>query len=67
MIIEVNNSIIEKLTPTEKAVVNYINSNADKLSNMSIVDVAEESFTSPATVSRTIKKCGFEGFFRIEV
>ena len=62
MIIEVNNSIIEKLTPTEKAVVNYINSNADKLSNMSIVDVAEESFTSPATVSRTIKKCGFEGF-----
>ena len=62
MIIEVNNSYIEKLTPTEKAVVDYINSNTDKLSRMSIVDVAEESFTSPATVSRTIKKCGFEGF-----
>lgn len=62
MIIEVSNDIFEKLTPTEKSVVNYINSNANKLSNMSIVDVAEESFTSPATVSRTIKKCGFEGF-----
>ena len=62
MIIEVNDSIIEKLTPTEKSVVNYINYNSSKLSNMSIVDVAEESFTSPATVSRTIKKCGFEGF-----
>lgn len=62
MIIEVSNDIFEKLTPTEKSVVDYINSNANKLSNMSIVDVAEESFTSPATVSRTIKKCGFEGF-----
>ena len=36
MIIEVNNSIIEKLTPTEKSVVNYINANEDKLSRMSI-------------------------------
>ncbi|TGY44096.1 MurR/RpiR family transcriptional regulator [Clostridium sartagoforme] len=62
MIIEVNDNIIKKLTPTERDVVNYINSNLNKLSNMSIVDVAEESFTSPATVSRTIKKCGFEGF-----
>lgn len=62
MIIEVNNNIIEKLTPAEKSVVNYINNNEDKLSRMSIVDVAEESFTSPATVSRTIKKCGLDGF-----
>ena len=62
MIIDIDNSIIEKLTPAEISVVRYINSNANKLSNMSIVDVAEESFTSPATVSRTIKKCGFEGF-----
>ena len=62
MIIEVNNSIVNKLTPTEKTVVDYINCNVNKLSNMSIVDVAEGSFTSPATVSRTIKKCGFEGF-----
>lgn len=62
MIIEVSNELFEKLTPTEKSVVDYINSNTNKLSNMSIVDVAEESFTSPATVSRTIKKCGFEGF-----
>ena len=62
MIIEVNDSIIEKLTPNEKSVVHYLNYHSSKLSNMSIVDVAEESFTSPATVSRTIKKCGFEGF-----
>ncbi|WP_217077488.1 MurR/RpiR family transcriptional regulator [Clostridium baratii] len=62
MVIEISKEVLERLTATERSVVNYINLNANKLANMSIVDVAEESFTSPATVSRTIKKCGFEGF-----
>ena len=62
MVIEVSKEVLDKLTSTERSVVNYINLNSNKLANMSIVDVAEESFTSPATVSRTIKKCGFEGF-----
>ena len=29
---------------------------------MSILEVAEQTFSSPATVSRTIKKCGISGF-----
>lgn len=62
---------MENLTDTEKRVINYININSFKLSNMSIVEVAEESYTSPATVSRTIKKCGIGGFtelrYRISV
>ncbi|KEI87277.1 RpiR family transcriptional regulator [Clostridium botulinum B2 267] len=62
MVIEVNKSIFDSLTETEKTVVKYINSNESNIPNMSIVDVAEKSFTSPATVSRTIKKCGLEGF-----
>lgn len=52
----------KKLTKTEKSVVEYVNLNVGKLVNMSIVDVANETFTSPATVSRTIKKCGLNGF-----
>ncbi|NFE62734.1 MurR/RpiR family transcriptional regulator [Clostridium botulinum] len=62
MVIEVNKSIFDSLTETEKTVVKYINSNESNIPKMSIVDVAEKSFTSPATVSRTIKKCGLEGF-----
>lgn len=62
LIIPINEEILEKLTETEKSVVNYINSNTEKLPNMSIVDVAEKTFTSPATVSRTIKKCDLDGF-----
>lgn len=62
MIIKIDHVIYESLTTTEKQVVNYININADKIANMSIVDVAEGTFSSPATVSRTIKKCGIGGF-----
>ena len=71
MILKVDYTIMGNLTDTEKRVINYININSSKLSNMSIVEVAEESYTSPATVSRTIKKCGIGGFtelrYRISV
>ena len=49
----------EKMTSSEEAVIHYINKNKDKISELSITDIAENSFTSPATVSRTIRKCGF--------
>lgn len=62
MIIEIEQGKLKKLTAAEQEVVNYINENYKKIPTMSITDVAEESFTSPATVSRTIKKCGMEGF-----
>ncbi len=43
MVIEVNKSIFDSLTETEKTVVKYINSNESNIPNMSIVDVAEKS------------------------
>ena len=62
MIIEINSKIAENLSKTELGVVNYINDNEDKLSELSIVDIAFETFSSPATVSRAIRKCGINGF-----
>lgn len=62
MLIKIDHAFHERLTPTEKQVINFINMNVDKISNMSILDVAEQTFSSPATVSRTIKKCGIGGF-----
>lgn len=43
----------EKMTSSEEAVIHYINKNKDKISELSITDIAENSFTSPATVSRS--------------
>lgn len=62
MVIKIDDIILKKLTQTERTVVDYINLNESNIPNMSIVDVAEKTFTSPATVSRTIKKCGLDGF-----
>lgn len=61
MIIEITESIAENLTQTEKSIVKYINQNETKLSRMSIVDIAFETFSSPSTVSRAIRKCGING------
>ena len=46
MIIEINSKIAENLSKTELGVVNYINDNEDKLSDLSIVDIAFETFSS---------------------
>ena len=62
MIIEMNEAVAGKLTQTEKTIVKYINQNQSKLSRMSIVDIAFETFSSPSTVSRAIRKCGINGF-----
>ena len=50
MIIQLNDKIKSKLTSSEEQVIKYINENDNKLVDMSIVDIAEETFTSPATV-----------------
>ncbi len=62
MIIEMSHELSEQLTITEQNVVHYINAHEGDLSAMSIVDIAFATFTSPSTVSRTIRKCGLHGF-----
>ncbi|WP_196593456.1 MurR/RpiR family transcriptional regulator [Pectinatus sottacetonis] len=62
MLIKIDYNFHEHLTDTEKQVINFINANVKKISSMSIMDIAEQTYSSPATVSRTIKKCGISGF-----
>ena len=62
MIINLIENIIKKLTKTEYEIVKFINNNQKILQDLSIVDIAFETFSSPATVSRAIRKCGINGF-----
>lgn len=62
MIIPITKDVMESLTKTEMAIVQYINSNEGILTDLSIVDIAEETYSSPSTVSRAIRKCGLNGF-----
>lgn len=71
MLINITNNIIENLTKTELTIIQYLNENEENLTNMSIVDIAFETFSSPSTVSRAIRKCGINGFnelrYRLEL
>ena len=62
MLIELNKEIIESLSKTEFGVIQFINQNEEAISKMSILDIACETYSSPATVSRAIRKCHLQGF-----
>lgn len=61
MLIEMNHMTRKALTPAELSVIEYINGHGAEAVQLSITDLAETSCTSPATVSRAIRKCGFSG------
>lgn len=62
MLIEISKEIADSLSKTELDVVRFINENEKKISELSIVEIAFETFSSPSTVSRAIRKCGLNGF-----
>lgn len=62
MLIELNKEIMQSLTKTESEIIKFINDNEDRMSQLSIVDIAFDTYSSPATVSRAIRKCGVNGF-----
>lgn len=61
MIIQISKEVYDSLSESEKIVVNYLNENEANIPVMSITTIADKTFTSPATVSRAIQKCGFQG------
>lgn len=62
MLINLDKNIIDKLTKTELEIIKYINDNEERIYELSIVDIAFETFSSPSTVSRAVRKCGLNGF-----
>ena len=62
MLIELNQEKLDGLSKTEQEVLRFINENEDRLHELSIVDIAFDTYSSPSTVSRAIRKCGINGF-----
>lgn len=61
MIIHLEKELYNSLSQSEKHVIEYLNKNEELIPNLSITQLAEKTYTSSATVSRTIQKCGFSG------
>ncbi|GAE00710.1 RpiR family transcriptional regulator [Clostridium botulinum B str. Osaka05] len=62
MIDDLDEKILKELTPNEKDLLNYINSNKFQIYKMSIHEFAQSTYVSTATVLRLCKKLGFNGF-----
>lgn len=61
MIISIRQALYNSLSDAEKSVVDFINAHEAQIPSLSITNIAEKTFTSAATVSRSIQKCGFQG------
>lgn len=61
MLINITKEQENLMTRTELNVLDWLNEHEDELANLSISEIAVETYSSPATVSRAIQKCGFSG------
>lgn len=67
MLIQLDEKKQKQLTASERCVVDYINENGVKAMDMSVRDLAEAAYVSSATVSRTIRKCGYENLAEMRI
>lgn len=51
-----------RITKSETAVLDYLEENFRKIPESTVIKVAQESYTSQATINRTCKLLGFSGF-----
>lgn len=59
---EYNETIISKLTPNEKVILDFINNNIDLVSHSTLEEISNELFVSSASIVRFCQKLGFSGF-----
>ncbi|MBR2214913.1 MAG: MurR/RpiR family transcriptional regulator [Selenomonadaceae bacterium] len=57
----------ERFSPTEQSVIDYMLKNPRDLATLSIREVAERTFTSPAAVFRLCQKLGLKGYNEFKI
>lgn len=60
-------SMYDDFFDAEKKIANYILENKEKVVDMTVAELAKESKTSDATVSRFCKKCNLKGFHHLKI
>jgi DNA-binding MurR/RpiR family transcriptional regulator len=66
MIEKLNIDIINSLTLSELDTLRYIDNNKEKVYELSIQELAKNTFVSTATIMRLCKKIGFSGFAELK-
>ena len=57
----------ERFSPTEQAVIDYMQKNPQEIASLSIRELAERTFTSPAAVFRLCQKFGLKGYNEFKI
>lgn len=66
MVFEITEKQRSLMSDAELSVIDWLNSHEEQIPERSINEIADASFTSVATVSRTIKKYGFSGISELK-
>lgn len=53
---------VKKATPTETTIIHYILENSEKITEMTIYELAEKTYASPSTIVRLCKNNGYKGY-----
>ncbi|MCM0650984.1 MurR/RpiR family transcriptional regulator [Clostridium swellfunianum] len=56
----------DKITKSEEAVLDYLQKHFNKIPDMTVVELSEQSYTSQATINRACKILGFNGFSELK-
>ncbi|WP_028991727.1 MurR/RpiR family transcriptional regulator [Thermoanaerobacter thermocopriae] len=65
--IEKIRAVINNLKPSERKIAEYIIENADKISDLSVAELAKNSNTSEASVVRFCKSLGYKGYQDLKI
>ena len=57
----------ERFSPTEQSVIDYMQKNPQEIGSLSIRELAERTFTSPAAVFRLCQKFGLKGYNEFKI
>ncbi|SKA73969.1 transcriptional regulator, RpiR family [Clostridium sp. USBA 49] len=56
----------DKISKSEESVLDYLQKHFDKIPQMTVLELSEQSYTSQATINRACKILGFNGFSELK-
>ena len=67
MIIQINKTVYQSLSESERCVIDFINQNETKIPLLSITSIAEKTFTFTSHCHSCDPKMRFSGYYRAEI
>lgn len=67
LLMKIDELLFEKRSNQEKQILKYLKENIDDLKNQNLATVADNNFCSTTSVTRIVKKLGFNGYKELQI